>query len=251
MGVSNLHCAISGKLIQPQELAIIIPIKKNKSDYVKRIKFDWYYAITTPLVGKYDEYGFVDLKDLEQYDLEAKLLSKHFIKEYKLEKLDAPNSLWGGIIDSPDINYTIISFKSYEAIEKLVNSKEKKNFLFELTKLKKDYDGLKGMFDEYNKDETHSKKMKPIDPLFILNHNYIISRLLNRELSYIQRDTFIEYLHQENKYLSLYMLFIIATGLDNLGRPFTPPLFGKQENNRNYVDKLNELLSHKRKKNKS
>lgn len=125
MGCFNQFCQISGRSINKNEEALVIILTpkgklRRKNDTVS------YEAKALPIIGKYDEYGCVELKNLANQKYLISVLNQELKNQVDSMKnkyqavniTDPSNYFWGTIFD---YNYpvTYLSLKVYRSLVKL------------------------------------------------------------------------------------------------------------------------------------
>lgn len=239
MGVSYLNCAISGLAIEENELAYIVLLLKSNSEMAKIQKRDWYYAIGLPILGRYDDYGFVDLNKETMH--ENKVLINEVNKRIKDKKLqidindtDSYNSLWSAIIDDrftkykTGIHYAFISKKSVDcAIGLFPYNKpiSKEKFSKEVTK---EIEELKNFLKFMNDPIYSDLNLKIKDPTVIVNSPVLSHLISQREFNWIEKKILLDILFNDFNMDRLYDFYIMTNVLDSMGRAFVTPQYGTQ-----------------------
>lgn len=259
MGMSYLKCAISGLAIKENELAYIVVTEKSQSEMSKIYKRDWYTAIGLPILGKYDDYGFVETSE-KDLDLNKILIenanNKIFDKNYKVDLIKDKNlnNLWSAIVDNRfqkkqnNLNYTFISKKSVDNAIGLFPYDKPITEIDFIKKIEKAYKSIQDLKEI--EVFLNNKKNKNFSSLLLLDCREI-NLLTNSEFNWIEKESLIKIIESKKNYDLLYRFFIITQILEAMGKGLNPPHYGTQDQNKinNQIKKFyKKLISSKGKK---
>lgn len=245
MGLSYLNCAISGQIIQENEMAYIIVLERVDSEMARIMKRNWYQALGLPILGKYDDYCFVESKEIKKHLITINNVNKRVPSDYQVSESDENlNNIWSAIIDDrfqtkkSNLTYTIISKKSVDAIIKTYkNIFPKQKFLQEVQKAQKSMSSGNDLKNDITKnlkvDSKTASEIKKMNSFFNKNPLFWIDSeslkmLSDREFNWIEKNTLVSIIKDTDSHEDLYTFFLITKMLDKMGRAFTTPQYGTQ-----------------------
>lgn len=254
MGVFNQNCFISGKAIVKNEMALVIVLEDSKYKSHRR-NFD-FVARALPVVGKYDEYGSVDLNNLSEQKYLIKSLNKSLAKSKDrmgnkfepLKESDPVNYLWCAINDY-DQSVCYVSKKVYDLLPNLVISKEDmKKLKSELADFRKAEQSHLKKIEEYKttKDKKQKDLLNSLVKLYnspmILLQGKLLNRMVGGENYYLNYEALREAV-KENRDEEIISFYALTQVMSKMGKTFQSATYGSQDTNKAFVVNFHEAIA--------